>query len=334
MSIILKLFVLFLSLPAVCFSATAASADQAVGRHDLTIHFIDVGHGDATFVNCPNGNLILVDAGSSSGFPGGKLRYYLLKQGKMAGKALEALIITQPDRNNYNLISRALDKVPVKRIYLAGKEDDYNDLKFSSWLKGIDQSRRIFLDSDYFNAENAPNPEIACGEANIHILAAAAASDDSARNSLSIVLMIRYGDFAVILPGDAPTATADDILGRYAKEWLEADVLKIGNRGNLATSPSEQWLKTIKPKVAIVSAGAKNRDGLPRKEMLERLEPYTLNNQAAHKMESARWDSAKNEYLWHSSQQYSEAIYATATNGTVVVKSDGSDFETFFAEQK
>ena len=111
MSVILKLFVLFLSVPAVCFSATALSADQVVGGHDLTIHFINVGHGDATFVNCPNGNLILIDAGSSSGFPGGKLRYYLLKQGQMAGKALEALIITHPDKNNYNLISRALDKV-------------------------------------------------------------------------------------------------------------------------------------------------------------------------------------------------------------------------------
>ncbi len=334
MLIRLKILFLLLSAPAICISASVAPSDQVVRNNDLTIHFIDVGHGDATLVNCPNGKNILIDAGSSSGFPGGKLRYYLLKHGGISGKALEALIITKPDRNNYNLATRALDKVPVKNVYLVGTEDNYGHEKFSRWLTTVEQNRKTFLTSDYFNAEKAPNAEISCGDAQIHILAASVVSDQSPKNASSIVLMIRYGEFEVILTGDATTATEDVILDRFSKEWLAADVLKISNHGSLATSTGGQWVKAIKPQAAIVSAGSKNSDGHPRKHVIERLEPYTLNNQTAHAMEYASWDSGKKKYLWHSSRQYSEAVYSTATNGNLVVKSDGSDFNIYLAGQK
>ena len=305
-----------------------------LSNNDLTIHFIDVGHGDATLVNCPNGNNILVDAGSSSGYPGGKLRYYLLKQGGIAGKPLEALIITHPDSSNFNLATRALDKVPVKKVYLVGTEDNYGHEKFSGWLTKIEQNRKIFLASDYFNAEQTPNAEISCGDAQVHILAASVLSDQSPKNALSIVLMIRYGDFEALLTGDATTATEDIILGRFSKEWLESDVLKIGQHGSLTTSTGGPWAKAIKPKTAIVSAGSENSDGHPHKQVIERLEPYTLNKQNAHAMEYATWDSAKKKYIWHSPRQYSEAIYSTATNGNIVVKSDGRSFKVYVDGQK
>lgn len=329
MLIFLKLLFVLLSAPAICLSAPPLPSDHGVKNNDLTIHFIDVGHGDATLVNCPNGENILIDAGSSSGFPGGKLRYYLLKQGGMAGKVLDTLIITHPEIDNYNLISRALDKVPVKNVYLVGSAENYSDVKFNKWLNGIEQTRKTFLGSDYFNAEEAPNSEISCGDADIHILAAAVVSDKDAKKALSIVLMIRYGDFEAVLSGDATTATEDVIMGRFSKEWLDSDVLAIANHGSLATSPGVQWIKTIKPQAAAVSAGAKNSDGHPSKGLIERLEPYTLNSQTAHAMEYASWDSAKKKYLWHSLSQYSEAIYSTAANGNLVVKSDGRGFKIY-----
>jgi len=329
----MTLLLLFISAPAICLSATVAPSDRIAEKNDLTIHFIDVGDGDSTLVNCPNGKMILIDAGSSSGFPGGKLRYYLLKHGGIAGKPLEALIITRPDRNNYNLATRALDKVPVKKVYLVGTEKDHSGAKFNRWLNKIDQNRKIFLGSDYFDAENAPNSEISCGDADIHILAASVISDKSSKKASSIVLMIRYDDFEAILTGDATTATEAVIMDRFSKEWLDADLLKVGKHGSLTTSTGGQWEKTIKPKAAIVSSGSKNSAGHPRKELLERLEPYTLNNQDTHAIEYATWDSAKNKYIWHSAAQYTEAIYSTATNGNLVLKSDGNGFKIYFAAQ-
>lgn len=334
MLIILKLLFLLLSAPAICLSATLVPSADLVRNNDLTIHFIDVGHGDATLINCPNGKRILVDAGSSSGFPGGKLRYYLLKQGGMAGKVLDTLVLTHPDINNFNLISRALDKVPVKNVYLVGSEDNYSEVKFNKWLGEIEQNRKTFLGSDYFNPEQTPNSEISCGAADIHILASAVVSDQSSQNAMSIVFMIRYGDFEAILTGGATTATEEVIMGRFSKEWLASDVLKISHHGSLATSTGGPWAETIKPKAAVLSAGTENSDGHPRKEMIDRLEPYTLNNQTAHTMDYATWDSAQKKYIWHSLNQYSEAIYSTATNGTLVVRTDGRDFKIYLDGQK
>lgn len=51
---------------------------------------------------------------------------------------------------------------------------------------------------------------------------------------------------------------------------MTIDVLKAGHHGS-KTSTSERFINQIKPKVALLSAGEKNRYGHPHYEVLERL---------------------------------------------------------------
>ena len=54
---------------AVCLLAAGLCSAQ-----ELTIHFIDVGQGDCTLVECPNGDTVLIDCGTSSGGDGALAR--------------------------------------------------------------------------------------------------------------------------------------------------------------------------------------------------------------------------------------------------------------------
>jgi beta-lactamase superfamily II metal-dependent hydrolase len=327
MASVRKLLSLLFSLAVICLSATAAVANPHPASDLLKIHFMNAGHGDSTFINCPDGKMILINAGSSSGYPGGKLRYYLLKQGELVGKVLDTLIITQPEADNYNLVSRVLDKVPVNQLYLAGTQANYPDVKFNNWLGLIEQQRKRFLAREDFSPENATNIDIACGAAQVQILLPPIDTDKTPGSAKTLLVMISYGDFKALLAGDAATATQAAILQRYPKDWLAADVLQIGNQGRLDGATGEEWLRAIRPKAAVISAGAENDAGQPGKQLIERLEPYTIDNQRTHAMAYTTWDDARESYFWHYPTQFSEAIYSTATNGTLVVRSDGSRFK-------
>ena len=66
-----------------------------------------------------------------------------------------------------------------------------------------------------------------------------------------------------------------DASSKVEKELLEQEkdpitFLKVGHHGS-KTSTSEEFIKTINPKYAIISVGRNNRYGHPNQEVLDRL---------------------------------------------------------------
>jgi len=250
----------------------------------LEVHFIDVGQGDSTLVVCPDGENILIDAGSVPKTSPDLIRDYILNIIDRHQRKIDTLIITHPHTDHYNILPDVLRGVEVGQVYYVGGEDDYNSTLWS-WLEAL--ANREALQADYFNPQNTPNPAMACGNAEVYILAASVQSSFSRKNTMSIVLMIRYGDFAVVLTGDATKHTENKIMERYPHDWLDSDILKIGHHGSLSTSTTTQWAGVIRPKTAVVSAGVRNSHGHPRREIVERLDDYTDNNVSPHLMISA-----------------------------------------------
>ena len=89
---------------------------------DLKLHFLDVHQGDSTLVVCPNGNLILVDAGDSNSkmIPGGALdqeqikalRKYLIDNLSTPDR-LQYLVITHGDSDHFRLLDTLLLRLQV-----------------------------------------------------------------------------------------------------------------------------------------------------------------------------------------------------------------------------
>ncbi len=86
-------------------------------------------------------------------------------------------------------------------------------------------------------------------------------------NSNSLVLAVRYGNVNLLLPGDIEDEAERLLLEREAD--LSAQVLKVPHHGG-RTSSGLPFLDRVRPMVAVVSAGYRNRFGHPHQQMLER----------------------------------------------------------------
>lgn len=299
----------------------------AQGDGTLAIHFIDVGQGDSTLIICPNGATILADTGSTSGRSPDEVRQYITRQIENLGSGIDYLLVSHPDADHYNLLREVLDDVPVGRAWYVGQASDYYDHEVFDWLTSV-PARSDRLLAEYFDPVAQPNPDIDCGQAKVWILASAVEHPDSRKNAMSIVFMVRYGDFEAVITGDATTATEGVILSRYPARWLDVDVLRVGHHGSLATSTAALWADTLSPEAAVFSAGYQNTYGHPRTEVVDRLTPHTR-NVPAHAFRS--WKDNPDSgprYLVQDVTEETEAIYATAMNRTIVMRSRGSGFTT------
>ena len=115
--------------------------------------------------------------------------------------------------------------------------------------------------------------------------------DYSNLNNYSIVLKITYGDVSFLYTGDAEEENLEEITGD-----IEADVLKVGHHGS-DTSTSKDFLEKVQPEYAIISVGEGNSYGHPASSTIELLKEYTNH------------------------------IYLTNENGTVVVSTDGVNID-------
>jgi competence protein ComEC len=87
-------------------------------------------------------------------------------------------------------------------------------------------------------------------------------------NANSIVVRLDYGDFSMLLAGDAEAQTEERMISKSAD--LAAKVLKVAHHGSKYAT-TEELLKRVQPEVAIISDGEYNRYGHPSQLVLDRI---------------------------------------------------------------
>ena len=88
------------------------------------------------------------------------------------------------------------------------------------------------------------------------------------KNNDSMVLRVSYGQTSALLEGDAEKAVERRIARLHP---LHADLLKVGHHGS-ATSTTPEILAAAKPAFAVISVGFHTSYGLPKADVLERLQ--------------------------------------------------------------
>ena len=283
---------------------------------DLEVHFVDVGQGDCIFLRCPNGRTVLVDCGSLKGGNEGAVKKYLHKQlgDKME---LDTLVITHPDQDHYNWIPNALKGVTVKKVIVSRPTNKFTWAECSDWLKKQDV---IDLDQEDRDAINVPSKLFGNGTTKFYVLAADA---EHSTNGSSVVLLVSYKDFDLLLMGDATKKVEKKILNDYPKWWLDCEILKVGHHGSNGSSDAK-WLAAAKPDTSILSCAYVNGFKHPRKEVVYRLEPYAK-YEVPHTLRYVGKDGTPKNL-----KSYDRSILSTATNGNVIVKSDGRCYTVDF----
>ena len=91
-------------------------------------------------------------------------------------------------------------------------------------------------------------------------------------NNNSLVFKLVYKDFSIMFTGDIEEEAEKAILEQYSNNInkLQANILKIAHHGS-KTSTTENFLKTISPKIALIGVGKNNNFGHPNEQVIERL---------------------------------------------------------------
>lgn len=99
-------------------------------------------------------------------------------------------------------------------------------------------------------------------------------SEDAINNN-SLVCKLNYKKFSMLFTGDIEEIAEKEILYKYSKNLgvLKSDILKVGHHGS-KTSSSNEFIKEISPKYAVIGVGKNNKFGHPNNGVLERLNNY------------------------------------------------------------
>ena len=86
-------------------------------------------------------------------------------------------------------------------------------------------------------------------------------------NDSSCVLLITTTDSQLLLPGDITSVVEQGLIKRHKQ--LRVDLMIVPHHGS-KTSSSTEFLTVLRPELAIVSSGYRNRFGMPHREVVDR----------------------------------------------------------------
>ena len=161
----------------------------------LTCTFLDVGHGEAIVVECPNGRTLLYDIGSmGDGRRAARAVQALLRE--RGTSRVDALVISHADSDHYNGGIDLVSQTPVGTALFSqhcldfeqeGVPELFEELaQRGTALRMIQAGDRLHLDTDVVIEVLHPTPAI----------------EDAHDNANSVVLRITYAGRVLLLTGD------------------------------------------------------------------------------------------------------------------------------------
>jgi competence protein ComEC len=228
-----------------------------VERGELTVSFLDVGQGDAVFIESPSGNQMLYDAG----LPTGALARELSRVMPFWDRSIDVAVLSHPDQDHIGGFPDAFARYEIDLAIVSGAVSNNGVYDMSERAIANEPAKkivarrgmRIFLGKGAYADILYPDREMKNMET----------------NSASIVMRVVYDDTAVLLSGDLPQAIENHIATLDGTK-LRANILKAGHHGS-RTSTSPYWLSAVSPDEVVISAGKDNRYGHPHKEVLDLL---------------------------------------------------------------
>src|SRR3990167_576331 len=197
----------------------------------LSVYFLNVGQGDAIFIDSPRGGRVLVDGGAN--------RKVLSELGKIlpfADKRIDVMVETHPDKDHIGGLPEVVSRYEVGMFLEPGVKSENttdDELKKRVGQKNIPSilAKRGMV--------------INFGDgAKLQILFPLPDQDVSnwETNSASIVAKLVYGDKSFLLTGDSPVRI-ENVLLNLDQNLLDSDVLKAGHHGS-RTSTSLSYAQT------------------------------------------------------------------------------------------
>lgn len=232
----------------------AVAAEDRAGK--LTVAFLDVGQGDAIFIESPTGTQVLID--------GGPDRSVLRQLGSMMpfyDRTIDMLIVSNPDKDHFAGFLDVLRSYKVAAVMEPGTIGASAEYQVFGDEVVREQARTLL-------ARRGQVIDLG-GGATLEILFPDRDIAGVDTNTGSVVAKLTYGNTSFLLTGDT-TSSVEEYVAQLDGKQLDVDVLKVGHHGS-RTSTSDALVGLASPAYAVISAGKNNRYGHPHQEVLDRL---------------------------------------------------------------
>jgi competence protein ComEC len=222
----------------------------------MHVAFLDVGQGDAAVVVTPRGRAVVIDAGPASAVSDAGRRVVVPYLARRGITAIDLLILSHAHRDHFGGATALATALPVGAVLEPGEPvADSAYLALLDTLASRNVRWRPLTTGDAFTLDGVA----------FRVLSPARRERTGDLNEDSVVLLVQFGAFSVLFPGDAGERTE----AGWGREPLDADLLKVGHHGS-ATATSSGLLAAIHADAAVISLG-RNRYGHPAPSTLGRL---------------------------------------------------------------
>ena len=223
---------------------------------DPLVAFLDVGQGDAVFIETERAFQILVDTGR-----GNKVLSALGKVMSPSDKSIDMVVITHPDSDHIGGLASVLRQFDVSYLLVSDMDDITQDANLK---RAVDEESDMHI-----LIADAPSQMQFPPSTLIRVLWSADGDVIPEKNARSIVLHIEGEERSFLLTGDIPSSVERELVRLYESS-LDVDVLKLAHHGS-KTSSSAAFLNATNPRAVVVSAGIDNSYGHPHMEVLDRV---------------------------------------------------------------
>lgn len=240
-----------------CFIWYAVFRENRQGL--FTIAMLDIGQGDAIYIEAPNGNQMLIDGG-----PPKAVLSALRKVMPFYDRTIDTILVTNPDKDHMAGFIDVLERYKVARVIEPGTDSPTGTYAELEKAVSLEKAERVI-------AERGMKINLG-GGAYFEILFPDRDISGLGTNTGSIVGRLVYGQTSVMFTGDAPDEIEKYLISLDGKN-LKSDVLKVGHHGS-RTSTSPEFVGFVSPALALISDGKGNSYGHPHEETMETLEKF------------------------------------------------------------
>ncbi|QAT42164.1 stalk domain-containing protein [Aminipila luticellarii] len=202
--------------------------------NQISVHFMDVGHGDSIFID--DGTYeVLIDGGLTTS--GALISEYIRPY---VDGSIDLLIATHAHQDHVGGLPRIFEDYQIDRVI--GSGSSVNTPQWQAYKQALDREPNCIVSEDADETIQLPN--------GVTLDIIEALDGQTLENNNSVVALLRYQAVSVLFTGDSQT----DEEAVIAKKVGKVDVFKGAHHGSYNAN-SSLLLDTIKPQYVVISAG-------------------------------------------------------------------------------
>ena len=243
---------------------------------ELRIHFLDVGQGDCTFIEFPDGQTLLIDGGDTQTNTENAIMRYL---NALQIKRLDYILITHTDEDHCGGLDSVISYKKVSKIFLPQTKDVNVNVAYAKAYSAAmksDAEKSVVGRGVSITSQDENYPYTFCV-----IYPYAAVANDvfiTSDNAASAVSWLDYFGVSALFTGDMSVAieeqlmqeSKNNLLDIYGVQLSSTEILKVAHHGS-RYSTSKEFAAYINAKTAMISCGKDNVYGHPHIGVLQTL---------------------------------------------------------------